>query len=120
MFLKVLINYINMKPSSLADFLCWKCSQRQHFFITENGDLTYSVSRSVSFQDHTSSGAPGSGRDANAYSAEIQQFEILRANACIKPALDINGVQTLKKYYCQLHFLKNRFQVKEGYFNFTW
>lgn len=38
---------------------------------------------------------------------------MLRASA-VRPSKDVNGVQLLKKYYCQLHFLKSRFPMEEN------
>ncbi|KAJ8972454.1 hypothetical protein NQ317_017454 [Molorchus minor] len=51
--------------------------------------------------------------DPDSYSTEIHNLEQLRAIA-VRPTMDINGVQLLKKYYCQLHFLKSRFPMEEG------
>ncbi|KAL1458289.1 hypothetical protein WDU94_008450 [Cyamophila willieti] len=48
------------------------------------------------------------------YSLEIHSLEALRAMA-IHPQHNVDGVSTLKKYYCQLTFLKSRFPIsREG------
>ena len=46
---------------------------------------------------------------------EISEFDRIRGAACTKPT-----VETLQKYYCQLQQLQHRFQVRQGYFHFTW
>ncbi|KAJ8921018.1 hypothetical protein NQ315_015814 [Exocentrus adspersus] len=51
--------------------------------------------------------------DPDSYTTEIQNLEQLRATA-VHPSMDVNGVQLLKKYYCQLHFLKSRFPMEEN------
>ncbi|CAH1969012.1 unnamed protein product [Acanthoscelides obtectus] len=51
--------------------------------------------------------------DPDSYLTEIHSLEALRASA-VRPSMDISGVQTLKKYYCQLHFLKSRFPMEEN------
>ncbi|KAJ8960856.1 hypothetical protein NQ318_020154, partial [Aromia moschata] len=51
--------------------------------------------------------------DPDSYSTEIHNLETLRS-AAVRPTMDINGVQLLKKYYCQLHFLKSRFPMEEN------
>jgi tyrosine-protein phosphatase non-receptor type 23 len=58
--------------------------------------------------------------DPATFSAEISELEQLRAHACIRPSLSTAGTDTMKKYYCQLHFLKNRFNIRDGMFNFSW
>ncbi|EFA03751.2 tyrosine-protein phosphatase non-receptor type 23 [Tribolium castaneum] len=60
--------------------------------------------------------------DPESYSSEISNLESLRA-AAIRPTIDVAGCQLLKKYYCQLHFLKSRFPMSEGQaaaVYFTW
>lgn len=48
------------------------------------------------------------------YSKEINQLEGLRS-AAVRPAKDVTGCSTLKRYYCQLHFLTSRFPMyKDG------
>lgn len=51
--------------------------------------------------------------DPESYFTEIQNLESLRA-AAVRPSMDVAGVQLLKKYYCQLHFLKSRFPLEEN------
>nr|XP_023015123.1 tyrosine-protein phosphatase non-receptor type 23 [Leptinotarsa decemlineata] len=51
--------------------------------------------------------------DPESYSTEINNLESLRA-AAVRPSTDYNGIQLLKKYYCQLHFLKSRFPMEEN------
>ncbi|KAF5269203.1 hypothetical protein FQR65_LT02504 [Abscondita terminalis] len=51
--------------------------------------------------------------DAESYNNEIHTLETLRAGA-VRPAIDISGCQMLKKYYCQLHFLRSRFPMEEN------
>lgn len=46
------------------------------------------------------------------YNNEIHTLESLRGGA-VRPSIDIEGCQLLKKYYCQLHFLKSRFPMEE-------
>ncbi|CAG9853928.1 unnamed protein product [Phyllotreta striolata] len=53
------------------------------------------------------------GEDPDSYITEINNLESLRA-AAVRPTSDFNGVQLLKKYYCQLHFLKSRFPMEEN------
>jgi hypothetical protein len=50
------------------------------------------------------------GEDPGAFAAEIKELETLRANSCIRMSETIDGVATLKKYYCQLIFLQNRYR----------
>lgn len=60
--------------------------------------------------------------DGETYNTEIHTLETLRAGA-VRPTVDIAGCQLLKKYYCQLHFLKSRFPMEEGQpasVSFTW
>ena len=49
------------------------------------------------------------GEDPGAFATEIKELETLRANSCIRMSETIDGVATLKKYYCQLIFLQNRY-----------
>lgn len=51
--------------------------------------------------------------DPISYSNEIRELESLRA-AASRPSMDYNGCSLLKKYFCQLHFLQNRFTFEEG------
>ncbi|KAF7268015.1 hypothetical protein GWI33_018816 [Rhynchophorus ferrugineus] len=60
--------------------------------------------------------------DPESYNAEINQMDMLRVSA-IHPSPDVSGVQLLKKYYCQLHFLKSRFPMEYHqpcYIEFEW
>jgi hypothetical protein len=50
------------------------------------------------------------GEDPNTFAKEIKELETLRANSCIRISETIDGVATLKKYYCQLIFLQNRYR----------
>ena len=50
--------------------------------------------------------------DPDGYSKEIQELESLRA-AAVKAPMDFTGCATLKKYFCQLHFLLSRFPLGE-------
>nr|XP_045622432.1 tyrosine-protein phosphatase non-receptor type 23-like isoform X2 [Procambarus clarkii] len=49
----------------------------------------------------------------DSYSTEIHELEALRASATHAPH-DFTGCSTLKKYYCQLHFLLSRFPLGEN------
>lgn len=51
--------------------------------------------------------------DPDSYLTEVHNLESLRASA-VRPSTDVAGVQQLKKYYCQLHFLKSRFPMEEN------
>ncbi|KAB0798419.1 hypothetical protein PPYR_09412 [Photinus pyralis] len=51
--------------------------------------------------------------DPEGYNTEIHNLETLRS-AAVRPAIDVSGCQMLKKYYCQLHFLKSRFPMEDG------
>jgi len=51
--------------------------------------------------------------DPDAYSSEINELETLRA-AAVHVAKDYTGCSTLKRYFCQLNFLKSRFPLNEG------
>lgn len=57
----------------------------------------------------------------DSFSKEVYALETLR-NAAMHPTKDVAGCATLKRYYCQLHSLANRFpQVLErNLFTFTW
>lgn len=59
--------------------------------------------------------------DPEAYSKDVHALEVLR-NSSMRPAKDMQGCATLKRYYCQLHSLANRFpQISErAVFTFTW
>jgi len=51
--------------------------------------------------------------DGESYGNEINELESLRAGA-IHVSKDVTGCSTLKKYFCQLNFLKSRFPLQEG------
>ncbi|XP_017769323.1 PREDICTED: tyrosine-protein phosphatase non-receptor type 23 [Nicrophorus vespilloides] len=51
--------------------------------------------------------------DPESYNNEIYNLETLRVSA-VWPSVDIINCQVLKKYYCQLHFLKSRFPMEEN------
>lgn len=52
--------------------------------------------------------------DPEIYNQEIAQLEALRASA-VRPGRDVSGVANMKRYYCQLHFLRSRFpMVRDG------
>ncbi|XP_050516886.1 tyrosine-protein phosphatase non-receptor type 23 [Diabrotica virgifera virgifera] len=53
------------------------------------------------------------GEDPESYITEISNLESLRS-AAVRPSTDVNGVQLLKKYFCQLRFLKSRFPMEEN------
>ncbi|XP_012529695.1 tyrosine-protein phosphatase non-receptor type 23 [Monomorium pharaonis] len=60
--------------------------------------------------------------DPESYNNEIHQLESLRSMA-VRPPVDMAGCALLKKYYCQLYFLHNRFPMyKEdaAAVTFTW
>ena len=44
-------------------------------------------------------------------SGSHSQFGCSRANTCIRVSETIDGVAALKRYYCQLIFLQNRFHI---------
>ncbi|XP_063922824.1 tyrosine-protein phosphatase non-receptor type 23 isoform X2 [Zophobas morio] len=50
--------------------------------------------------------------DPESYGTEINNLESLRS-AALRAPIDVTGCQLLKKYYCQLHFLKSRFPMHE-------
>ena len=61
------------------------------------------------------------GEEPDSFANEIRELEVLRANSCIRISESIDGAATLKKYYCQLNFLKSRFKIGgDGPFQFTW
>ncbi|ODM90715.1 Tyrosine-protein phosphatase non-receptor type 23 [Orchesella cincta] len=51
--------------------------------------------------------------DPDSYGNEIHELESLRASA-VHVSKDYSGCSTLKKYFCQLNFLKSRFPMNEG------
>ncbi|XP_057379338.1 tyrosine-protein phosphatase non-receptor type 23-like [Daphnia carinata] len=51
--------------------------------------------------------------DPSSYANETGELETLRAAAC-HPPQDFTGCALLKKYYCQLNFLQNRFTFNEA------
>ncbi|EAA05698.4 AGAP011586-PA [Anopheles gambiae str. PEST] len=54
--------------------------------------------------------------DPASYSKECYQLEQLRGNA-VRPTRDVDGTATVRRYYCQLHSIQNRFllgAVSEG------
>ncbi|KAL3280960.1 hypothetical protein HHI36_004185 [Cryptolaemus montrouzieri] len=53
------------------------------------------------------------GEDPESYNNEIHNLESLRG-AAVRATMDVEGIQLLKKYYCQLHFLKSRFPMEEN------
>ncbi|XP_066141791.1 tyrosine-protein phosphatase non-receptor type 23 [Euwallacea fornicatus] len=60
--------------------------------------------------------------DPDGYTREINKLDTLRVSAT-HPSADILGLQALKKYYCQLHFLKSRFPMDPGqlcFIEFEW
>ncbi|KAK4036584.1 hypothetical protein OUZ56_028630 [Daphnia magna] len=60
--------------------------------------------------------------DPSSYANETRELETLRAAAC-HPPQDFTGCALLKKYYCQLNFLQNRFTFNEAgrdEIYFTW
>ncbi|CAG0895584.1 unnamed protein product [Darwinula stevensoni] len=60
--------------------------------------------------------------DPDKYMNEIHELEALRASA-VYASMDFNGCSTLKRYYCQLHFIKNRFPWSPSdhkLLHFTW
>jgi tyrosine-protein phosphatase non-receptor type 23 len=60
--------------------------------------------------------------DPETYSNEIHNLEGLRATA-VHVVCDVTGCATLKRYYCQLHFLHSRFPMAKdeaAAVPFTW
>ena len=62
--------------------------------------------------------------DPDSFSKELSEVGTLRSNACIRPTQDFGGIAAVKKYYCQLNFLQNRFKIRggteDGIFAFPW
>lgn len=50
--------------------------------------------------------------DPETFSKEIYDLEILRA-AAYNPSIDEAGYNVIKRYYCQLHSLQNRFPIED-------
>ncbi|XP_062563625.1 tyrosine-protein phosphatase non-receptor type 23 [Armigeres subalbatus] len=62
--------------------------------------------------------------DPDSYSKECYQLEQLRGNA-VRPSQDVDGTTVIKRYYCQLHSIQNRFllnQIPDSHqmLSFTW
>lgn len=59
--------------------------------------------------------------DPDLYSREIYELETLRA-ATYNPPMDISGCNLIKRYYCQLHSLQNRFPIENDHqlVSFSW
>lgn len=59
--------------------------------------------------------------DPEAYSKDCYALETLR-NAAMHPDKSADGIAVLKRYYCQLHSLTNRFpkSISRNLFTFTW
>lgn len=59
--------------------------------------------------------------NAENFSKDVHALEVLR-NTAMRPAKDVQGCATLKRYYCQLSSILNRFpQITEvPVFTFTW
>lgn len=57
----------------------------------------------------------------DSFSKEIYELETLRA-AAYNPSIDENGYNLIKRYYCQLHSLQNRFPIENdrNLVNFSW
>lgn len=57
----------------------------------------------------------------DSFSKEIYELETLRA-AAYNPSIDENGYNLIKRYYCQLHLLQNRFPIENdrNLVNFSW
>ena len=62
--------------------------------------------------------------DPDTFTKEFETIGNLRTKSCIAPAIDLDGIKTLKKYYSQLHFIQSRFKIKgeseDGPFAFQW
>ena len=60
------------------------------------------------------------------YKNSVKQLTSLRSVSCVKINITQSNLDSLKKYYCQLHFFRNRFKVldsplmKKGPFDFPW
>ncbi|XP_055621226.1 tyrosine-protein phosphatase non-receptor type 23 isoform X2 [Toxorhynchites rutilus septentrionalis] len=50
--------------------------------------------------------------DPDSYSKECYQLEQLRSSAA-RPSQDVEGTAVLKRYYCQLHSIQNRFLLNQ-------
>uniref|UniRef100_A0A0P6K0P7 Putative tyrosine-protein phosphatase non-receptor type 23 n=1 Tax=Aedes aegypti TaxID=7159 RepID=A0A0P6K0P7_AEDAE len=50
--------------------------------------------------------------DPDSYSKECYQLEQLRGTA-VRPSQDVDGTTVLKRYYCQLHSIQNRFLLNQ-------
>ncbi|XP_031622159.1 tyrosine-protein phosphatase non-receptor type 23 isoform X2 [Contarinia nasturtii] len=59
--------------------------------------------------------------DPETFSKEIYELETLRA-AAYNPSIDETGYNVIKRYYCQLHSLQNRFPIENdrNLVNFVW
>lgn len=59
--------------------------------------------------------------DPETFSKEIYELETLRA-AAYNPSIDETGYNVIKRYYCQLHSLQNRFPIENdrNMVNFVW
>lgn len=59
--------------------------------------------------------------DPETFSKEIYELETLRA-AAYNPSVDETGYNVIKRYYCQLHSLQNRFPIENdrNLVNFVW
>lgn len=59
--------------------------------------------------------------DPETFSKEIYELETLRA-AAYNPSNDVNGCNLIKRYYCQLHSLQNRFPLENdrNLVTFSW
>nr|XP_029731324.1 LOW QUALITY PROTEIN: tyrosine-protein phosphatase non-receptor type 23 [Aedes albopictus] len=62
--------------------------------------------------------------DPDSYSKECHQLEQLRGTA-VRPSQDVDGTTVMKRYYCQLHSIQNRFllaQMPESHqmLSFSW
>lgn len=60
------------------------------------------------------------------FKQEVAKFTSLRNSSCLRICVSESALKNLKRYYCQLHFLRNRFKVldsplmKKGPFDFRW
>ncbi|XP_065087724.1 tyrosine-protein phosphatase non-receptor type 23 [Ochlerotatus camptorhynchus] len=50
--------------------------------------------------------------DPDSYSKECYQLEQLRGTA-VRPSQDVDGTAVMKRYYCQLHSIQNRFLLNQ-------
>lgn len=79
----------------------------------ENTEFEYALKKYIHNHYH---------EDPETYNKEIKDLEALRQSACKVPH-DFTGCSILKRYYCQLDFLQNRFILPEerpGCVAFTW